>query len=60
MNFASLRNTLNRYLYAQEEGEDNETLTDEDIALQMALQEDLNAQETEQNEGESSQPSSSN
>ncbi|KAG2181007.1 hypothetical protein INT43_008589 [Umbelopsis isabellina] len=59
LNFASLRNTLNRYLYAQEAGEDNEALTDEDIALQMALQDDLTAQETEEHEGESSQPSSS-
>ncbi|KAM3584605.1 hypothetical protein VKS41_003413 [Umbelopsis sp. WA50703] len=59
LNFASLRNTLNRYLYAQDEAEDNEALTDEDIALQMALQDDLNAQETEQGEGESSQPSNS-
>ncbi|CAO3687714.1 unnamed protein product [Umbelopsis vinacea] len=64
-NLTSLRNTLNRYLYAQEEGEDfldlDETLSDDDIALQMALQDEFHAADNTVDNGqeESSHGSSS-
>ncbi|KAI9286552.1 transcriptional repressor TCF25-domain-containing protein [Umbelopsis sp. AD052] len=60
-NLTTLRNTLNRYLYAQETGEDiadmDEALSDDDIALQMALQETF--ENGEQSTEESGQGSSS-
>ncbi|GAB5588492.1 hypothetical protein Unana1_03392 [Umbelopsis nana] len=63
-NLTTLRNTLNRFLYAQEEGEDfhdlGETLSDDDIALQMALQDEFHAadQAAEHGQEESSNSSS--
>lgn len=62
-NLTTLRNTLNRYLYAQETGEDlmdmEESMSDDDIALQMALQDTFDNSEQPQEESPSSQESSS-
>ncbi|KAH8550823.1 transcriptional repressor TCF25-domain-containing protein [Umbelopsis sp. PMI_123] len=62
-NLTSLRNTLNRYLYAQENGEDlpdlEESLSDDDIAVQMALQDTFNNGESPQEEHQGSQGSTS-
>jgi hypothetical protein len=60
---ASLRNTLHRLFYEQEGGEHlpdlEETMSDDDIALQVALQEEFNTTQNEHEEGESSHPSRS-
>ncbi|KAI8579162.1 hypothetical protein K450DRAFT_243065 [Umbelopsis ramanniana AG] len=62
-NLTTLRNTLNRYLYAQETGGDladmEEALSDDDIALQMALQETFENGEQSQEDSQSGQGSSS-